>query len=105
MDAEQSGIESQIETEIGVDPAVDDTNDAWNNESYHGYSVDDETHPQSPGDSLVDDGRGRAEPLAEACSPPEKWSAGQRFGNPPLEESMGETLDQRLEQEVPQPDP
>jgi hypothetical protein len=95
MDAEQTG----------TDPAVDDTNDAWNNESYHGYSVDDETQPQSTGDSLVDDDRGLAEPLDEGFSPPEKWSAGQRFGNTPLEESMGETLDQRLEQEVPEPDP
>lgn len=96
---------SDIETEIGTDPAVDVTNDAGDNESYHGYSVDDETQPQSTGDSLVDDDRGLEEPLDEGYSPPEKWSAGQRFGNTPLEESMGESLDQRLEQEIPEPDP
>lgn len=93
-----------IETEIGTDPAVDVTGDATDNESYHGYSVDDETQPQSTGDSLVDD-RGLPEPLDEGYSPPEKWSAAQGYGNTPLEESMGESLDQRTAQEVPEPDP
>jgi hypothetical protein len=93
-----------VATEIGTDPAVDSTGDASDNESYHGYSVDDENQPQSSGDSLVDN-RGLAEPLDEGYSPPEKWSAGQRWGNTPLEEALGETLDQRVEQEVPEPDP
>jgi hypothetical protein len=101
MNAEQPDIAA----EIGTDPAVDTTGDTTDNESYHGYSVDDETQPQSTGDSLVDDDRGLAEPLDEGYSPPEKWSAGQGFGNTPLEESMGESLDQRLDQEVPEPDP
>lgn len=83
----------------------DTTHDGSTNETYHGYSVDDETQPQSTGDSLVDDDRGLEEPMDEGYSPPEKWSAGQRFGNTPLEESMGETLDQRVAQEVPEPDP
>jgi hypothetical protein len=101
MTAEQPDVAS----EIGTDPAVDVTGDSTDNESYHGYSVDDETQPQSTGDSLVDDDRGLSEPLDEGYSPPEKWSAGQGFGNTPLEESMGESLDQRLEQELPEPDP
>ena len=100
MTAEQPDIAS----EIGTDPAVDVTGDSNDNESYHGYSVDDETQPQSTGDSLVDD-RDLAEPLDEGYSPPEKWSAGQGWGNTPLEEELGETLDQRLAQEVPEPDP
>jgi len=75
------------------------------NETYHGYSVDDETQPQDTGDSLADSDRGLADPLDEGYSPPEKWSAGQRYGNTPLEESLGESLDQRLEQELPEPDP
>jgi Family of unknown function (DUF5709) len=104
MSAEQPD-QSDIDAAIGTDPAVDVTNDASDNESYHGYSVDDETQPQGTGDSLVDDDRGLADPLDEGYSPPEKWSAGQGFGNTPLEESMGETLDQRLAQEVPEPDP
>jgi hypothetical protein len=81
------------------------TENTPDSESYHGYSIDDEDQPQSTGDSLVDDDRGLAEPLDEGYSPPEKYSAGQGFGNTPLEEAMGETLDQRLEQEVPEPDP
>ena len=93
-----------IDTEIGTDPAVDATGDATDNESYHGYSVDDETQPQGEGDSLVDD-RGLAEPLDEGYSPPEKWSAAQGYGNTPLEESQGESLEQRTDQEVPEPDP
>jgi hypothetical protein len=80
------------------------TNDG-DNETYHGYSVDDETQPQDTGDSLADSDRGVADPLDEGYSPPEKWSAGQGYGNTPLEEEMGETLDQRLAQEVPEPDP
>ena len=94
-----------IDTAIGTDPAVDVTNDANDNEGYHGYSVDDETQPQDTGDSLVDSDRGLADPLDEGYSPPEKWSAGQGYGNTPLEESMGESLDQRVEQEVPETDP
>ena len=93
-----------IDTEIGTDPAVDVTGDATDDESYHGYSVDDETQPQGEGDSLVDD-RGLAEPLDEGYSPPEKWSVAQGYGNTPLEEQTGESLDQRLRQEEPEPDP
>jgi Family of unknown function (DUF5709) len=74
------------------------------NESYNTYSVDDEDQPQGEGDSLVDD-RGLAEPLDEGYSPPEKWSVAEGYGNTPLEEELGETLDQRLAQEVPEPDP
>jgi hypothetical protein len=99
-----SSDQPDIATEIGTDPAVDTTGDSTDNESYHGYSVDDENQPQGEGDSLVDD-RGLAEPLDEGYSPPEKWSAAQGYGNTPLEESQGESLDQRVEQEVPEPDP
>jgi hypothetical protein len=72
-------------------------------ESYHGYSVDDEDQPQAFGDSLADD-RGLREPLDEGYSPPERWSAGQGFGNTPYEEVVGETLAERLAQEEPEPD-
>lgn len=93
------GIDEQIGTE---DTGASD--DITPNESYHGYSVDDEDQPQSTGDSLTDSDR-VAEPLDEGYSPPEKWSSAQRYGNTPLEEQMGENLDQRLEQEVPEQDP
>ncbi len=80
------------------------TDNADENETYHGYSVDDEDQPQSTGDSMADD-RGLDEPLDEGFSPPEKWSPGQGYGNTPAEEEEGETLEQRLAQEEPEPDP
>ena len=90
---------------IGTDPSVDDTGDAsTQQESYHGYSVDDEDQPQSTEDSLTDP-RGQANPLDEGFSPGEKWSAGQGWGNTPLEEELGESFEQRLQQEIPEPDP
>ncbi len=82
-----------------------DTGDSGEpNEAYHGYSVDDEDQPQDTGDSMVDN-RGLSEPLDEGYSPPEKWSVGEGYGNTPLEEELGETLDMRLAQEEPEPDP
>jgi hypothetical protein len=73
-------------------------------ENYHDYSVDDEDQPQGDGDSNADN-RGLAEPLDEGVSPPEHWSPGQGYGNTPLEEELGESLDQRVAQEEPEPDP
>ena len=99
-----SEIPDAVAEAIGTDPAVDDTGDAGGKESYHGYSVDDEDQPQGSGDSLVDD-RGLPNPLDEGYSPQEKWSPGQGYGNTPLEEHLGESLDQRLRQEVEEPDP
>ena len=93
-----------IGTAASVDYTGEGSGDSGGRESYHGYSVDDEDQPQSSGDSLVDD-RGLANPLDEGFSPGEKWSTGQGYGNTPLEEAMGETLDQRIAQELPEPDP
>ena len=57
---------------------------------------------QTPeGDRL--DPRGTEDVLDEGYSPPEKWSAAQRFGNTHLEEETGETLDQRIAQEERDP--
>ena len=89
---------------IMTDGPTENTADIDENETYHDYSVDDEDQPQSDGDSLVSD-RGLEEPLDEGYSPPEKWSAAEGYGNTPLEEELGETLEQRLAQEVPEPDP
>ena len=55
--------------------------------------IDDESQ------SLVD--RTGGDPLDEGYSPPERWSAAERFGNTAYEEAVGETLDQRLAQEEP----
>jgi Family of unknown function (DUF5709) len=87
-----------------TDNPAESTADGDENETYHSYSVDDEDQPQGDGDSLVD-ARGLDEPLDEGYSPPEKWSAAEGYGNTPLEEELGETLDQRLAQEIPEPDP
>src|SRR5689334_22835218 len=73
-------------------------------EVYGGYSVDDEDQPQGDGDSLTDN-RGLDDPLDEGYSPPEKWSVAEGYGNTPLEEELGETLDMRIAQEEPEPDP
>jgi hypothetical protein len=90
--------------QIGTDPDTAASDGITENESYHSYSVDDEDQPQGDGDSLVSD-RGLEDPLDEGYSPPEKWSAAEGYGNTPLEEEQGETLDQRIAQEIPEPDP
>jgi uncharacterized protein DUF5709 len=56
-----------------------------------------------PYDTLDD--RGVDDILDEGMSPPEKWSAGEGFGSTVEEERQGETLDQRIAQEIPDPDP
>ena len=71
-------------------------------ESYGDYSVDDEDQP-----SNIDgiDDPDVVDELDRGYSPPEQWSAGQGFGNTPFEEATGESLDQRIAQEEPEPDP
>ena len=73
-----------------------------NREDYGSYSVDDEDQLQ-PEDTLND--RGVDDLLDEGYSPPEKWSAGEGFGTTADEALEGETLDQRIAQEVPDVDP
>ena len=71
-------------------------------ETYHDYSVDDEDQPSNV-DGLPDSDV--ADELDRGYSPPEQWSAGQGYGNTPYEEAAGESLDQRVAQEEPEPDP
>ncbi len=71
-------------------------------ESYGDYSVDDEDQPSNV-DGLPDPDV--ADELDRGYSPPENWSAGQRYGNTPYEEATGESLDQRIAQEDPEADP
>ncbi|GAA1133208.1 DUF5709 domain-containing protein [Nocardioides aquiterrae] len=71
-------------------------------EIYGDYSVDDEDQPsnlEDLGDPDVED------ELDRGYSPPEKYSAGQGYGNTPWEEEHRETIDQRIGQEEPEPDP
>lgn len=51
-------------------------------------------------DTLLENGTD--DPLDVGYSPPERWSAAEKFGNTPFEEAAGETLDQRLAQEEPE---
>ena len=73
-------------------------------ESYGDYSVDDEDQPVGL-DNLTDVEGDVEDELDRGYSPPEKYSAAQGFGNTPYEEATGESLDQRLAQEEPEPDP
>jgi hypothetical protein len=79
-----------------------------NRESYGDYSVDDEDQPGAEGAAAAgppDPSRDADDPLDAGYSPPEKYSAAQGYGNTPWEEEHRETIDQRLRQEVPEPDP
>lgn len=50
-------------------------------------------------DTLID--RGVGDILDEGVAPPDNWSAGEGFGNTPAEMRRGESLEQRLAQEMP----
>ncbi|KAA1427280.1 DUF5709 domain-containing protein [Nocardioides antri] len=71
-------------------------------ESYGDYSIDDEDQLQ-PSDTLDDPDV--EDSLDRGYSPPERWSTAQDHGTTPQEEAEGETLEQRLAQEQPEPDP
>lgn len=57
----------------------------------------------SQADSLID--RGVDDILDEGYTAPENWSPAQGFGNTAAEMARGETLEQRIVQEVPEEDP
>lgn len=69
------------------------------NDEYGDYSVDAENQPGAEG--AIDDDL--ADPMERGYSPPERYS--NDYGNTPWEEEHRETIDQRLRQEVPEPDP
>ncbi|MBS43339.1 MAG: hypothetical protein CMH83_09300 [Nocardioides sp.] len=77
-------------------------------DGYGDYSVDGEDQPVA--EDTLGDGSGGAgsdvvDELDRGYSPPERWSAAQGYGNTPYEEAVGESLEQRLAQEEPEPDP
>ena len=45
------------------------------------------------------------DPLDQAIIPPDRWSPAERFGTTAEEEEQGESLDQLLAEEEPEPDP
>ena len=65
------------------------------------YSVDDEDQPTGP-DSLVDSDR-LEDPMDEGYSPPEKPMGVNAFGTTAAEQHQGESLEQRMAQEEPDP--
>ncbi len=71
-------------------------------ETYEGYSVE-ESNQLTAEDTLADGDVDDA--LDRGYSPPEKYSPAQGYGNTPYEEATGESLDQRIAQEEPEPDP
>ncbi|WP_134324261.1 DUF5709 domain-containing protein [Cumulibacter soli] len=70
-------------------------------EDYGDYSVDDEDQLQR--EDTLDD-RGVDDALDEGFATRDGWSVGQGYGNTANEESRGESLEQRLAQEEPEPD-
>jgi hypothetical protein len=61
-------------------------------------------------DGLLDasdtlDGDVGDDPLDTGIAPPDRWSAGEGFGTTLAEERAGESLDQLLAEEEPEPDP
>jgi uncharacterized protein DUF5709 len=54
---------------------------------------------QDPADSLLAEPEG--DPLDRGVAPPERWSAGMRFGTTADEQEEGESLDQLLAEEEP----
>jgi hypothetical protein len=64
------------------------------------YSIDDEDQPGAESFLL---GRGVDDPLDEGYSPPEKPRGVDKFGTTATEEREGESLEERLRQEEPDP--
>jgi hypothetical protein len=57
---------------------------------------------QEPSDSLAGDpGDQGNDPLDRGVAPPERWSAGMKFGSTADEQAAGESLDQLLAEEEP----
>ncbi|WP_238418809.1 hypothetical protein [Gordonia sp. 'Campus'] len=53
----------------------------------------------------LDEDRLGKDPLEEGMDPPEDWSASDRTGTTAREQREGETLDEKLDQEVPDEHP
>jgi len=45
------------------------------------------------------------DPLDQGVAPPDRWSAGEGFGTTAEEQEEGESLDEHLSEEEPEPDP
>lgn len=67
------------------------------------YEKSEAQDQMQPYDTLDD--RGVEDVLDEGYTAPEKWSAGEGYGTTAEEQRQGESLEQRLRQEVPETDP
>ena len=76
---------------------TDDT--AFGDEVYVGG--DDDAEYLDPAETLTGEGAELDEPLDTSYSPPDNSPVATRFGNTAAEQAEGESLDQRLAQEVP----
>ena len=65
-------------------------------------SADLEDYQVMDSSATLDDAPG-ADPLDRGVIPPERWSAGMRFGTTESEQADGESLDQLLAEEEPEP--
>lgn len=70
---------------------------------YDGPDLSEQLDQMSPADTLID--RGLADALDEGYTPPDHWSPAQGFGNTAAEMAQGETIEQRMGQELPEEDP
>jgi hypothetical protein len=66
------------------------------------FDADQEDGLQDTTEALDEDEVG--DPYEVGYEPSDKWAGANRFGTTAAEEAQGETLDQRLEQEVPDVD-
>lgn len=62
---------------------------------------DDDAEYLDPAETLTGEGAELDEPLDTSYSPPDNSPVATRFGNTAAEQAEGESLDQRLAQEVP----
>src|SRR5580693_7441289 len=67
------------------------------------HESDDLTDYETQDASDTLDGELGDDPLDRGVVPPERWSAGMRFGSTADEQSSGESLDQLLAEEEPDP--
>jgi uncharacterized protein DUF5709 len=74
-------------------------NTAFGDEVY--TAGDDDAEYLDPAETLTGEGAELDEPLDTSYSPPDFSPVATRFGNTAAEQAEGETLDQRLEQEIP----
>jgi hypothetical protein len=73
---------------------------------YLGRVSDNDFEDQLTSEDTLDDPEKEVEDeLDRGSPPPDRWSAGQGFGNTAYEEATGESLDQRVAQEEPEADP